>query len=136
MKNKIYKAFSITLYLSLSGCMGIYEGGFECPAGTGVGCKSISDVNEMVNLGVLPHNSSISSSHFDDHTPKCESCGRSFPSNQEKAGIWINPLYLKDSASEIQTQHEEIKKNFLEPPHQHIREEIKREKGYHDTISL
>jgi hypothetical protein len=38
----------------LSGCMGIYEGGFECPAGTGVGCKSISEVNQMVNQGELP----------------------------------------------------------------------------------
>lgn len=54
MKNKIYKAFSITCSLSLSGCMGIYEGGFECPAGVGVGCKSISDVNTMVNQGDIP----------------------------------------------------------------------------------
>ncbi len=54
MKNKIYKVFSITLPLSLSGCMGIYEGGFECPAGIGVGCKSISDVNKMVNIGEIP----------------------------------------------------------------------------------
>lgn len=59
MKNKIYKVFSITLSISLSGCMGIYEGGFECPAGTGVGCKSISDVNEMVNLGEIPKASSL-----------------------------------------------------------------------------
>lgn len=42
----------------LSGCMGIYEGGFECPAGIGVGCKSISEVNDMVNQGVLPKDSS------------------------------------------------------------------------------
>lgn len=54
MKNKIYKALSITLSFSLSGCMGIYEGGFECPAGVGVGCKSISDVNTMVNQGDIP----------------------------------------------------------------------------------
>lgn len=54
MKNKIYKAFSIALSFSLSGCMGIYEGGFECPAGVGVGCKSISDVNTMVNQGDIP----------------------------------------------------------------------------------
>lgn len=38
----------------LSGCMGIYEGGFECSAGTGVGCKSISEVNSMVDQGELP----------------------------------------------------------------------------------
>ena len=54
MKNKIYKALIITLPLCLTGCMGIYEGGFECPASVGVGCKSISDVNTMVNIGDIP----------------------------------------------------------------------------------
>jgi len=38
----------------LSGCMGVYEGGFECPPGQGVGCKSISDVNSLVNAGEIP----------------------------------------------------------------------------------
>ena len=37
------------LPLMLSGCMGIYEGGFECPAGEGTKCKSISEVNELIN---------------------------------------------------------------------------------------
>ena len=45
---------SALLPLCLTGCMGVYEGGFECPAGIGVGCKSISDVNTMVNLGEIP----------------------------------------------------------------------------------
>ena len=40
--------------LLLSGCMGIYEGGFECPPGKGVGCKSISEVNTMVNQEEIP----------------------------------------------------------------------------------
>lgn len=38
----------------LTGCMGIYEGGFECPAGVGVGCKSISEVHSMIERGTLP----------------------------------------------------------------------------------
>lgn len=42
------------LPLCLTGCMGVYEGGFECPPGKGVGCKSISEVNEMINQGVIP----------------------------------------------------------------------------------
>ncbi len=46
--------FLLSLSLCLTGCMGIYEGGFECPAGTGVGCKSISDVNTMINRNQLP----------------------------------------------------------------------------------
>lgn len=37
------------LPLILSGCMGIYEGGFECPPGEGTKCKSISEVNELIN---------------------------------------------------------------------------------------
>lgn len=45
---------SAFLPLCLTGCMGVYEGGFECPPGEGVGCKSISEVNEMINHGELP----------------------------------------------------------------------------------
>jgi len=52
-QRKIYTIFSLGISLSLSGCMGIYEEGFECPPGKGVGCKSISEVNHMVNEGVL-----------------------------------------------------------------------------------
>ena len=43
------KGISLGLGLSLSGCMGVYEGGFECPPAKGVQCKSISEVNQMVN---------------------------------------------------------------------------------------
>lgn len=49
-----YRYLMTTLALTLSGCMGVYEGGFECPPGKGVGCKSISEVNEMIDQGVLP----------------------------------------------------------------------------------
>ena len=45
---------NVFLALSLSGCMGVYEEGFDCPPGVGVGCKSISHVNTMVNQGLLP----------------------------------------------------------------------------------
>lgn len=41
--------FSATLPSCLTGCMGVYEGGFECPPSKGIGCKSISEVNDMVN---------------------------------------------------------------------------------------
>lgn len=40
--------------LCLTGCMGVYEGRFECPPGEGVGCKSISEVNQMVDRGSVP----------------------------------------------------------------------------------
>ena len=46
----------IPLFLSLlplSGCM-TYSESFDCPPGRGVGCKSLSQVNDMVEEGVLP----------------------------------------------------------------------------------
>lgn len=43
---------SALLPFCLTGCMGVYEGGFECPPGEGVGCKSISEVNQMVDQGL------------------------------------------------------------------------------------
>lgn len=43
------KIHYILLCMGLTGCMGVYEGGFECPPGKGVGCKSISEVNELIN---------------------------------------------------------------------------------------
>jgi hypothetical protein len=46
--------FSATLPFCLTGCMGVYEGGFECPPSKGVGCKSISEVNDMVNQCSMP----------------------------------------------------------------------------------
>lgn len=39
---------------ALTSCMGVYDGGFECPPGEGVGCKSISEVNHMVNQCSVP----------------------------------------------------------------------------------
>ncbi len=54
MRKVCPSVFLLSLSLSLTGCMGIYEGGFECPPGIGVGCKSISDVNTMINRNQLP----------------------------------------------------------------------------------
>src|SRR5438445_5750924 len=88
--------------LPLAGCMGVYEGGFECPAGTGVGCKSISDVNEMVNEGTLPKTLAQTHHEFTDEPSKCPTCGYSFPSIHGKPEIWINPLYLKSQKEQIQ----------------------------------
>lgn len=51
---KVIKLTFFGITLSLTGCMGIYEGGFECPPGKGVGCKSITEVNDMVSQGEIP----------------------------------------------------------------------------------
>ncbi len=37
----------------LNGCM-TYSESFDCPPGRGVGCKSLSQVNDMVETGDLP----------------------------------------------------------------------------------
>jgi len=79
----------------LAGCMGVYEGGFECPPGEGVGCKSISAVNEMVNQGELPKPDTASSPQVNERDNACETCGHSFQDTPEKQEIWINPLYLR-----------------------------------------
>lgn len=54
IKTKFTRITILSLTLSLSGCMGIYEGGFECPPGVGTKCKSISEVNDLVNKGEIP----------------------------------------------------------------------------------
>ncbi|MBP6951567.1 MAG: hypothetical protein KBD36_02845 [Alphaproteobacteria bacterium] len=80
-----------TAALCLSGCMGIYEGGFECPPGKGVGCKSISDVNQMVDHGDLPTRSlpDLPQTH-------CEQCEANrdqqiTPEYLETSQIWYSP---------------------------------------------
>lgn len=51
---KTFDYCALSTVLCLTGCMGVYEGGFECPPGEGVGCKSISEVNQMVDQGSVP----------------------------------------------------------------------------------
>lgn len=129
MKNKIYKTLIITLSLCLTGCMGIYEGGFECPAGSGVGCKSISEVNALVNLGGLPKSSTEKSSEIISETDTCHSCGHSSFLRKNQPEIWINPLYLKRRQK---TQQEEQLKDRQEE-----RTDIRSKKEIpHGTISL
>lgn len=124
------------LPLCLTGCMGIYEGGFECPAGRGVGCKSISEVNDMVNHGVLPRISQEMRADFDPNAPKCESCDRPFSSNQEEPGIWINPLYLDSVSSRTPSQNGGKTEDSAENLRKRIQEKIIREKDLHDKITL
>ena len=44
----------VVALIALSGCSS-YSETFDCPAGQGVGCKSLSRVNQMVEKGQLPH---------------------------------------------------------------------------------
>ncbi len=83
---------SATLPFCLQGCMGVYEGGFECPPGEGVGCKSISEVNQMVDEGELPKK------QIEPQT-SCKECGSGPDSqkrNSEKPQIWYSPWALEE----------------------------------------
>lgn len=53
--SKTLKVISLSVTLMLSACSTSSEV-FECEAGKGVGCKSISTVNKMVEQGKLSHN--------------------------------------------------------------------------------
>jgi hypothetical protein len=66
------------LALALSGCMGVYDGGFECPPGEGVGCKSISEVNQMVNQCSVP-------------SARC--VVPSLQGSEDKIEIWYSPSF-------------------------------------------
>lgn len=94
--SKLSAYWTLSTVLLLSGCMGIYEGGFECPPGKGVGCKSISDVNQMVDQGDLPERS-----HPDLPQPYCKKCGTHQdqeidPKHHEKPKVWYAPLNLEE----------------------------------------
>ena len=94
MRKLSYKAIMLTSVLSLTGCMGIYEGGFECPPGEGVGCKSISEVNDMVNHKEIPKTapSAPSPSNY-------EKCSVQEPSigNKEETKIWVAPWAMVEA---------------------------------------
>ena len=47
--SRLSEYWILSTSLCLSGCMGVYEGGFECPPGKGLGCTSISEVNKVVD---------------------------------------------------------------------------------------
>lgn len=90
--------FSATLSFCLTGCMGVYEGGFECPAGKGVGCKSISEVNTLVNqeeLTLSEEKNQASSTEQLEESTEC-SCGKSpdFPTSESR--IWYSPWVLEE----------------------------------------
>ena len=53
--SKLLKVVSLSMTLMLSACSTSSEV-FECEAGKGVGCKSISTVNKMVEQGKLSNN--------------------------------------------------------------------------------
>lgn len=103
IKKSIYTKFLLGLSLSLSGCMGVYEGGFECPPGEGVGCKSISEVNYMVDQGLGSNNpsSETDSQKTEDNEPICKKGSGSCAVTPE---IWYAPSFEVIHSEKCQTQ--------------------------------
>lgn len=94
-----HRLLMTTLALTLSGCMGVYEGGFECPPGEGVGCKSISEVNELINKGELPNSDlgNIPISECEDCTSRGNHSSQDVPLSQEEPTLWIAPWALTET---------------------------------------
>ena len=91
--SKLSQYCTLSAALCLAGCMGVYEGGFECPPGIGVGCKSISEVNQMVEQGELPKEQN-------EPQPSCQQCNSTpdFPQNHsEEPTIWYSPWVLESA---------------------------------------
>ena len=97
-KTAQFMVLGITLLLS--GCMGIYEGGFECPPGKGVGCKSISEVNTMVNQEEIPLSENGEQESDMEQTEEEEnvecSCGSNSNSLTSDSRIWYSPWVLEE----------------------------------------
>jgi hypothetical protein len=90
MKRLIY----ILILIQLSGCA-VYGTEFDCQAGKGAGCKSISQVNEMVNNGELVSDVSqiteeqkVSSLNFKPSIETSETKVKRLP--ERTARVWIN----------------------------------------------
>lgn len=101
---KIYKNINRLMFLgvafNLTGCMGIYEGGFECPPGKGVGCKSITDVNEMVNQGEIPLQEISEQGSEEEKENEGFHCknntSKACPLTSDTADVWYAPWALTE----------------------------------------
>lgn len=98
-----YRLLMTTLALTLSGCMGVYEGGFECPPGEGVGCKSISEVNHMVDQGLGSYDQSLENAQkIEDDEPVCKK--GSSGSCAVTSEIWYAPAFEVQHNEKCPTQ--------------------------------
>ena len=104
---------ALSAALCLSGCMGVYEGGFECPPGEGVGCKSISEVNQMVNEGELPKRSPAPETGKPCKGRRVNEELIPSEASTPKPQIWYSPAFNKAPNN----QQETIKTKVLDDPY-------------------
>ena len=105
--SRLSEYWILSTALCLSGCMGVYEGGFECPPGKGLGCTSISDVNEKVNQGLGSRNENsnqeegdLNDSETTSSSCKGSSCSQPLPSSE----IWYSPWFTNSQDLVLPTQ--------------------------------
>ncbi|MBS0271674.1 MAG: hypothetical protein JSR85_03390 [Proteobacteria bacterium] len=87
----LHYCLTAVLPFCLAGCMGVYEGGFECPPGEGVGCKSISEVNEMVNQGLGTRKQGLNTQPSEETQESVCRKGHACPSAPDSLEIWYAP---------------------------------------------
>lgn len=58
-KYRLIKFLGLLSALMLISSCAVYKTGFECPAGKGQGCKSVTEVNEMVSRGEIGRNIAV-----------------------------------------------------------------------------
>ena len=96
---------TLLLLPALSGCsmMSVYEGGFNCPAGSAVKCKPISEVNEMINQGQIPPQGQENKNGdpLSQEENSCSTCKVNITGEGDDNEIWwAEPLWVESASSE------------------------------------
>lgn len=86
----------ILCIVALSGCSS-YSETFDCPAGQGVGCKSLSRVNQMVENGDLPHKDPEDSTSSDVIRPRLVKVDQATPLHTNADLMGAPVMYASDS---------------------------------------
>ncbi|OJW54571.1 MAG: hypothetical protein BGO67_10520 [Alphaproteobacteria bacterium 41-28] len=107
LKKLLQRYHTATLPLCLTGCMGVYEGGFECPPGEGVKCKSISEVNQLVDQDLVS-SSQGSNNGVQEHGISVEKdtvCGKDYGSSCPLTSeVWYSPWFDSDQREKRKTK--------------------------------
>lgn len=88
----------LPLTLSLAGCGGALNSNFDCPNKPGVMCRSLDQVNSMVNRGELGKDDGIRKAGTEgfSHVVSILKTTRPLRANDQVMRIWIAPYQDKD----------------------------------------
>jgi conjugal transfer pilus assembly protein TraV len=96
MSFKLFKTMSFLLFSLLTAC-GVSKENFDCKYGKGVGCRSISEVNTMVNEGQLrdpskPLANQPKNSVLEKHSSEFEALNPVQRIQEAHLRIWVAPF--------------------------------------------